>query len=237
MTALQCSIGALNDVVDTERDAGRKAAKPIPRRLVSRDQARIVVVAAAGLGFLLVVPSGTGVLLIAGLGLACGYAYDFAFRGTAWSWLPFAVGIPLLPIFAWLGATGALPPALLVIAPAAVAGGAAIAIANARADYERDLDAGARSVATALGLRHSWWVHVGLILVALVIALGSLVASAVGGSLLVGAIGAAAVIGAGAVVGRVGDPRRREQAWEIEAVGLGLLGALWFAGLAGVTGT
>ena len=30
-------------------------------------------------------------------------------KGTAWSWLPFAVGIPLLPVYGWLGAAGALP--------------------------------------------------------------------------------------------------------------------------------
>ena len=40
MTALQASIGILNDVVDAPRDAGRKPSKPIPAGLVERDRAR-----------------------------------------------------------------------------------------------------------------------------------------------------------------------------------------------------
>ena len=58
---------------------------------------------------------GIGLALGSGLGrpcssrvvvLAIGYGYDLRFKGTAWSWLPFAVGIPLLPVFGWVGATG-----------------------------------------------------------------------------------------------------------------------------------
>ena len=57
-----------------------------------------------------------------GVVLAIGYGYDLAFKGTAWSWLPFAVGIPLLPVFGWLGATGGLPASFAVLLPVAVAG-------------------------------------------------------------------------------------------------------------------
>ena len=45
MTALQASIGALNDLVDAPRDAGHKPAKPIPTGLVSPPMARAIVVA------------------------------------------------------------------------------------------------------------------------------------------------------------------------------------------------
>ena len=38
--------------------------------------------------------------------LGVGLLYDLRLRGTALSWFPFAVGIPLLPVYAWLGATG-----------------------------------------------------------------------------------------------------------------------------------
>ena len=109
MTALQASIGTLNDLVDAPRDAGHKPGKPIPAGLVPGAAARVVVVATAGLGLALSAPSGGSTVALAALVLAIGYAYDLAFKGTAWSWLPFAVGIPLLPVFGWLGATGTLP--------------------------------------------------------------------------------------------------------------------------------
>ena len=48
------------------------------------------------------------------------------------------------------------------LVPMAVLAGAALAIANARADLERDVAAGTVSVATRLGLEGSWRLHAGL---------------------------------------------------------------------------
>ena len=65
------------------------------------------------------------------------------FKGTAWSWLPFAVGIPLLPVFGWLGTTARRCPASFAsCSRCAVLAGTALAIANARADVERDAGPG-----------------------------------------------------------------------------------------------
>ena len=47
----------------------------------------------------------------------------------------------------------------------------------------------------------------------------------------VGAVGASLVIGLGVALGRAGDAARRERAWELEAVGVGLLAAAWLAGI------
>ena len=152
MTALQASIGALNDVVDAPRDRGLKPAKPIPAGLVSPRAAWVVVAVAAGLGVGLSIPSGAATVGLAIVVLAIGYGYDLVFKGTAWSWFPFAIGIPLLPVFGWLGTTGGLPDSFAILLPVAVIAGAALAIANARADAERDAAAGVVSVATRLGL-------------------------------------------------------------------------------------
>ena len=35
--------------------------------------------------------------------IAIGLAYDLRLKGTAWSWLPFAVGIPILPVYRLAG--------------------------------------------------------------------------------------------------------------------------------------
>ena len=56
MTALQASIGTLNDLVDAPRDAGRKPGKPIPAGTVSIGTARSVAVGAAAVGL---APVGT----------------------------------------------------------------------------------------------------------------------------------------------------------------------------------
>ena len=106
--------------------------------------------------------------------LVIGYAYDLWFKGTAWSWLPFAAGIPLLPVFGWLGTTGRLPGVFAMLVPVAVVGGAALAIANARADAERDAAAGTDSVAVRLGPGRAWAVNAGLVTAVILAAVGTL---------------------------------------------------------------
>ena len=124
MIALQASIGSLNDVVDAPRDAGRKPAQADPgrARLDGAGAARSSSSTAA-IGLLLAVPSGPATVALAVVVLAIGYGYDLAFKGTAWSWLPFAVGIPLLPVFGWLGTAGACLPAFALLVPAAIVAG------------------------------------------------------------------------------------------------------------------
>ena len=219
MTALQVSIGSLNDIVDAPRDRGRTPPKPIPGGLVSPGQAWAVTIGGAVLGLALALPSGVATLLLAIVVLAIGYAYDLVFKGTAWSWLPFAIGIPLLPVFGWLGATGGLPSSFTILLPVAVIAGAALAIANARADVERDAAAGVDSVATRLGIERAWAVNASLLGLVIDLAATTLIA-----------LGAAVVIGIGVVLGRHADSAGRERAWELEAVGVGVLAAAWLAG-------
>jgi 4-hydroxybenzoate polyprenyltransferase len=234
MVALQASIGALNDVLDASADVDHKPGKPIPAGHVSTTAGRVVVVLGAGGGLALATPFGPGLVAIAGLGLVSGYGYDLFAKGTSWSWLPFALGTPLLPVFAWFGATGAIPAAFAILLPVAVLAGAALAIANARADLERDAAAGLVSVATRIGPERSWRVQAALLAVVIVVALGSLgvsgasvpaVAVAGGASLAIG-------LGLGWGSGTNATAARRERAWEIEALGVALLAAAWLAGIA-----
>ena len=233
MVALQMSIGALNDVIDAPADAGRKPRKPIPMGVLSVAAGRAVTGITGGVGLLLAVPSGPIVLVIAAAGLATGYGYDLRAKGTAWSWLPFAIGIPLLPVFAWVGATGRLPPAMALLLPAAIAAGTALAIANARADLERDGSAGLASIATRLGLDRGWVVQVALLIPVIVLAVGSLSIGQGPQVALAGTLIAAAVIVAGLALGRRATPGMRQRSWEIQAVGVAGLAAAWLAGLAG----
>ncbi len=232
MTALQASIGALNDLVDAPQDQGRKPGKPIPAGLVSPQVARLVVAGAGALGVLLAIPSGAPTVVLALVVLGIGAAYDLVAKGTGWSWVPFAVGIPLLPVYGWLGATGTLAPWFVALVPMAAVAGAALAVGNARVDLERDRDAGTRTVATALGLGRSWWALVACWSIAALIAVGSLVADGASG-VAVAAVGAGiAIIVGGTVFGRQGEPARRERAWELQAVGAAVAGVAWLIAVA-----
>ncbi len=231
MTALQASIGILNDVVDAPRDAGQKTSKPIPAGLVEPGAARAGIVVAAAIGLALAAPSGPLVVALGAVILAIGYAYDLRFKGTPWSWVPFAVGIPMLPVFAWLGAAGMLPAFMGRLVIAAVLAGAGLAIGNARADLERDQATGVESVATVLGLRRSWNLGLGLVVAVLAVALPPLVEATLRGSAPIAAT-IAAVAGAGllfvaSAVGYRAGPARRERAWELQAVGIAVLAVGW----------
>jgi 4-hydroxybenzoate polyprenyltransferase len=227
MTALQLGIGALNDVVDAPRDAGRKPGKPIPAGLVGHRAGGLIAVVAFALGFLLAATAGpiaTGLALVV---IAIGLAYDLWLKGTAWSWLPFAVGIPILPIFGWAATTGDLDPIFLVLVSAAIAGGAALAIANSLVDVERDRAAKVSSVAVALGERRAGTITIVLLAAIAAAAVGS--AWAFGGdlpmTLIVGSMGCLPVMAA--TLARSSNAARRELAWRVEATGLGILAVAW----------
>lgn len=232
MTALQVSIGAVNDVVDAPRDAGRKPGKPIPAGLVSPGLGRVVAVAGAAVGLGLAIPSGLATVALAAVVLGIGYGYDVWFKGTAWSWVPFAVGIPLLPVFGWLGVAGSLPGLFAILVPFAVLAGAALAIANALADAERDAAAGLDSVALRLGPDRAWVLQAALLAVVVAAALLTLASGDASAAVLLGAAGSGLLIILGVVLGHHGDSTRRERAWEIEAVGVAVLASIWLAGLA-----
>ncbi|MFP5341843.1 MAG: UbiA family prenyltransferase [Candidatus Limnocylindria bacterium] len=226
MTSLQFAIGALNDVHDAPHDVGRVPPKPIPSGLVSPDAARVVVVVAASLGLGLAATFGTALLLLAGLGLVVGFGYDLLAKGTPWSWLPFAIGIPLLPLYGWVGATGTVPSWAVALLPAAALAGGAIAVANARADVEQDRVTGVTTVATSLGERAT---------AVLALAWAGAAAVAVGGLVALGAepgslapvLAAFGAIAVGVAVGRSGGPERLEWAWRIQAVAAAVAAVAW----------
>jgi 4-hydroxybenzoate polyprenyltransferase len=194
----------------------------------------VVAIAGGGAGLVLgwsAGPFGPAVVLLGVVVLAIGFSYDLRFKGTAWSWLPFAVGIPLLPVYGWVGATGGVPASFVVLVPAAVVAGAGLAVANARADESRDRESGTTSVATRLGGLWSWRVDAVLLSVVVGAAFVTLLAGGAGAISLVGAVVAAVIVAAGLGIGRSDDAGRRERAWELQAVGVAVLAAAWLAGV------
>jgi 4-hydroxybenzoate polyprenyltransferase len=233
MVCLQVSIGALNDLLDVERDRGRKPGKPIPAGLVGRGTAIALVVGALVVGLTGSAFAGPAALAVALVGTGVGWAYDIRLKTTGWAWLPFAVGLPLLPVYAWVGATGRLPQASVLLVPLAIVGGAGIALLNGLADVERDRAAEVPTPAVRLGARRARWLSGALLGLAGAGALGSLGAVGAQPGAWVLAAAGLALVGAGLVLAGSSSGARRERGWEAGAIGLGLVAAGWVLGLAG----
>ena len=246
MFCLQVSIGAVNDLADIELDRVGKPAKPIPAGMVSVPVARAWAIGSGVVGLALAFRSGVPTVAVGAVGLGLGYLYDLSLSRTVLSWLPLTLALPLVPVFAWLGATHAVPPALFGLVPIALLAGAALTIGNGLVDVERDVLAGKPTIPVRLGRASAWVVHAVLFGVAIVAALvlapapaGAVGVGAEGGSGdllgLVRAVGlplGAAVIIAGASLLTVAGQGLRERGWELEGVGTAALGIGWLAGVA-----
>ena len=229
MLGLQFAIGAANDLADAPRDRLSRPDKPLPAGMVTPRQAQAVLLIAGAIGLSAAAWAGWAALVVGILGLADGLLYDFRLKGTAISWLPFAIGVALLPVYAWLGSAGGLPAAFWGIVPMALLAGWVLAVANALADIEHDRQAGADSVATILGRDRALAADaVGLIALQLVVVASSVLAGHVATALPAEL--------AGVVFGWIGlrlTASPNEQAarlgWEVQAVGIVAIGAGWLA--------
>lgn len=155
-TAMQFSISAFNDYFDRHVDAGR-ADKPVASGEIS---ARVAWVTGLLLGvgaILLALPLGGWVALLTCVGLGGGLLYDAGLKYTAFSWLPFSIAFPTLPLWAWAGASpdGAFPPQLFWVVPVGAVLVLGIHLADTIPDLAADTEAGVRGLAHRLGLTRS----------------------------------------------------------------------------------
>ena len=242
MLAIQSAIGALNDAVDAPRDAVLRPGKPVAAGRIPVRTAVAVAIGGSSVGLALAATRGGSALLVAAAGLAAGLLYDLRLKATPLSWLPFAVGIPLIPVYAWVGATGSVPPAVAVLALLAVPAGAGLAVANALADIPADAAAGTRTVATRLGPARAWLLATGLLAgtyAAAVLALraGGAGPDAAAVDMPAGALAWVAIAGGalllvlGVALGRGPGAERRRLGWGTEALAVAVLACGWIAAL------
>jgi len=256
MVLLQSAIGVSNDILDQAHDRVVKPWKPIPGGLVTLRTARVTAVggAAAGLALAFLVAPAVGVVATAGL--ATGLAYDFWLKRTPFSWLPYAIGLPLVPAYAWLAARGTLPdqfPALVALGAIA---GVSVALANGLVDLDSDAASRRGGLALRLGRRASLAALATadfalLALVAGYVAVGvaSSGLSRMPGPAVQGANSASAdpayawparaaavlfVVGFAAMLVGLGlsssaRGSRRERGWELQAAAIALVAAAWLA--------
>jgi 4-hydroxybenzoate polyprenyltransferase len=147
----QLAIGAVNELVDADLDAIAKPHKPIPAGLVSRRGAWLVT--AGGLILMTVLGNtfGTVPFLLLTVGTGTGIAYSIAFKRTIWSWIPYLIALPLLPIWIW-SALSTIEPGIFAIYPIGAAAVVAIQLAQSLPDVEIDRASGVRTPAVALGV-------------------------------------------------------------------------------------
>ncbi len=227
MLGLQFCIGAVNDVLDAPLDTRTKPAKPIPRGLVRRRTAIEVALAAGGGGLLVAAAYGPAVLLMAVGMLGAGLVYDAWLKPTPFAWLCYSVAFPILPVYAWYAATGALPPHWQVLLPVAALAGPGLQLANGLVDLEGDRTAGLVTLGVRLGRRRAVIAMAAVITVIYALAWSTLgVAS--GGPLALTFVALATAL---ALLGLVLSSRSRlalrEAGWQAQCLAIGLLGVGW----------
>jgi 4-hydroxybenzoate polyprenyltransferase len=227
MALLQTSIGCVNDLCDLEFDRLAHPGKPLPSGRVGRRTAIGYAIAAGVSGIVLAAVLGPPVAAIAAVGFAIGLLYDTRLSRTPWSWLPFAMGLPLVPAFGWAAARSELPAAFPELIVLGTLAGAALAIANGLADLDADAAVDGGGLAFQLGRRASL-----LLLVVLQASLVILAAAVVldgrrSPSSIAPLVFAVPVIVLGVVASRATSAVARERGWEAQAVGVALLAIAW----------
>jgi 4-hydroxybenzoate polyprenyltransferase len=235
MLGIQFCIGAVNDLFDERLDALSKPRKPIPAGLVTRRLAWAAAIATGGAGMTLAfVGRGPDVVLLAMAAamLGAGLVYDAWLKRTAFAWVCFAVAFPILPVFAWYGATGTIPPPRAeLLLPLAALAGPALHIANGLVDYETDAAAGVRNLPILLGRPVAIFV-----MAALTVVIHGLAWATISGSSGVAALSVLVSASSLATVGiglssRSGVSDRRV-GWTAQAGSIALLGFGWLLAVA-----
>ncbi|MEV5444507.1 UbiA family prenyltransferase [Streptomyces sp. NPDC052644] len=170
----QLSVGWCNDAVDARRDrAARRRDKPVVSGVVSEGAVRAASLAALALCVPLSLACGAAVGAVHLLAVAAAWAYDLGLKGTALSWLPYAVGFAALPAFVVLGLPGGpAPPWWLPVAGALLGVGAHLG--NALPDIAADRATGVHGWPQRLGPRRTRLLTpLPLVLASAVIAAGS----------------------------------------------------------------
>ncbi len=149
-TAMQLAIAVLNDYCDRRLDILSRRDKPIARGLVLPQEALIFGVCLIVLMFLLLLPLNPLALLFSLLYLACGLGYNLGLKSTPFSGVVFALAIPLIPVYAFVG-VGHSSPVVFWFIPVAALLGVALNLANSLPDIEEDAAHNARTLAVILG--------------------------------------------------------------------------------------
>lgn len=152
--AIYGSVGALNDYCDYSLDEITKPNKPLVQGLVTKRFAlwEGLVLAIVGLSLSLLLNLLTA--FFSALILVLGIWYDVHAKRSIWSWAPYALGIPTLPLWGFAGA-GRFERPLLLAYPLGALLSVALNMSNTLPDHEGDASFGLRAITHRLKLRHA----------------------------------------------------------------------------------
>jgi len=168
---IHASIGSMNDFCDIDLDTKTKPDKPIVRGDISPRGALLITALAAFAGSVLTLSFSWPTLYVALAVLTSGMAYNFWAKGTVWSWLPYGVFIPALPVWAFVAADE-FTPIVLFSFPLGALISLALNVANTVPDLKGDTQYGLRGIAHLIGLKRSLlivWASFGATIVLLVL--------------------------------------------------------------------
>jgi len=151
----QLCVGWTNDLIDLERDRTEsRKNKPLAVGSISVVMVRTatIVVGAVCIPLSLLGPMGMRGGSVHLLGVGCGLSYDFYFKRTPLSPLPFIIAFAALPSAIVLSKNYSVPLWLIL---AGGLFGVAAHFANVVKDMDRDREAGLRGLPQILGTRAS----------------------------------------------------------------------------------
>jgi 4-hydroxybenzoate polyprenyltransferase len=153
----QLTVGRINDVIDRHRDSqvGRQD-KPVAMGWVDPGTVNFAVACAVLLVIPLSMANGTAAGIAHLAAVLSAWLYNFYFKHTAFSWLPYAASFGLLPAFLSYGGLGGGlhggPPTIAVTVFAALLG-IGVHFLNALPDLVEDNETGVRSLPLRIALR------------------------------------------------------------------------------------
>ena len=156
MALAQVSIGAVNEWADRHDDAVGKPWRPLPSGAITPGVALVLGGASLSAALALSAMIGEALAALTAVGLAAGHSYNLALRRTALSFLAYTIALPLVPIWASVGAgqfDGRLAWLYLVGLPATIQ----IHLANALPDLDADRQADHLALAQLLGPSRAVW--------------------------------------------------------------------------------
>jgi 4-hydroxybenzoate polyprenyltransferase len=143
--AIYGSIGALNDYCDYPLDKTAKPGKPLVRGLVSFRFALAQTAILGVIGMALSFALNWQTACFSALILALGIWYDIRAKRSLLSWVPYAVGVPTLPVWGF-AAAGRFERVLLMAYPLGALLSLALNMSNTLPDWEADVAFGLRAL-------------------------------------------------------------------------------------------
>ncbi|HTK05954.1 MAG TPA: UbiA family prenyltransferase [Ktedonobacteraceae bacterium] len=156
-TAMQVAIAIHNDYCDRATDTLGKKKKPIPLGLITPREALYGSICCMALMLLLLLPLSRLAGLISLLYLALALGYNLGLKATPLSGVVFALAIPLIPLYAFVGVEH-FTSFLGWFTPVAALLGIAINLANSLPDLEEDRASNLHTLAVVLGRKASYLV-------------------------------------------------------------------------------